>query len=64
MKASKNELEKTIDNEEMAIYGGVWGDMQVVYHVSKTRFDATPLLKGLPDERDPFPHWGIITKGR
>ena len=26
--------------------------------------DATPLLKGLPDDRCPCPHWGYVVKGR
>jgi hypothetical protein len=26
--------------------------------------DATPLLKGLPDDRCQCPHWGYLTKGR
>jgi hypothetical protein len=26
--------------------------------------DSTPLLKGLPDDRCPCPHWGYVFKGR
>ena len=26
--------------------------------------DATPLLKGLPDDRCPCPHWGYVLKGK
>jgi hypothetical protein len=26
--------------------------------------DASPLLKGLPDDRCPCPHWGYVLKGR
>ena len=26
--------------------------------------DATPLLKGLPDDKCQCPHWGYVTKGR
>ena len=26
--------------------------------------DATPLMKGLPDDRCHCPHWGYVTKGR
>jgi mannose-6-phosphate isomerase-like protein (cupin superfamily) len=26
--------------------------------------DATPLLKGMPDDRCQCPHWGYVTKGR
>jgi hypothetical protein len=26
--------------------------------------DSTPLLKGLPDDRCPCPHWGYVLKGK
>ena len=26
--------------------------------------DATPLLKGMPDDNCPCPHWGYVIKGR
>ena len=26
--------------------------------------DATPLLKGMPDDNCPCPHWGYVLKGR
>jgi hypothetical protein len=26
--------------------------------------DATPLMKGLPDDRCPCPHWGYVLKGK
>ena len=38
------------------------------YTINFVRFaadiDATPLLKGLPDDRCPCPHWGYVFKGR
>jgi hypothetical protein len=30
----------------------------------KQDLDATPLLKGLPDDRCPCPHWGYVFSGR
>jgi hypothetical protein len=30
----------------------------------RTAVDASPLLKGLPDDRCPCPHWGYVLKGR
>jgi mannose-6-phosphate isomerase-like protein (cupin superfamily) len=30
----------------------------------KVDIDSTPLLKGLPDDRCPCPHWGYVFKGR
>ena len=29
----------------------------------KVDIDSTPLLKGLPDDRCPCPHWGYVFKG-
>jgi hypothetical protein len=38
------------------------------YTVNFVRFgvdiDSTPLLKGLPDDSCPCPHWGYVLKGR
>src|SRR3989441_682174 len=38
------------------------------YRVSFTSFrediDATPLMKGLPDDRCQCPHWGYVVSGR
>ena len=56
MRASKNELPKTMDSKEAVMREAVWGDMHVEYDVFKEKFDVTPLLKGLPNDRDPCPH--------
>jgi hypothetical protein len=64
MRGSKKDLSKAMDTPEMAMYEGVWGDMHVEYAVFKKRFDVTPFLKGLPNDRDPCPHWGILLKGK
>lgn len=64
MRAKKEELAKTFENKEMTMYEGVWGDMHVEYDVFRERFDITPYLKGLPNNRDQCPHWGIIVKGQ
>ena len=56
MRAKKNELTKVMDTEDIAVYEGVWGEMHVEYDVFKKRFDVTPFLKGLPNDRDHCPH--------
>jgi len=48
----------------MTMSDAVWGDMHVEYDVFKKRFDVTPFLKGLPNDRDPCPHWSIVVKGQ
>ncbi len=53
-----------MDEEEMTSYEGVWGEMHIEYDIFKKDFDVTPLLKGLPNDRDPCPHWGIVVKGQ
>jgi hypothetical protein len=64
MRARMEELTKIFDTKEMTMYEGIWGDMHVEYDVFKDRFDVTPFLRGLPNDRDPCPHWGIIVKGQ
>jgi len=64
MRGSKKELSKAMDTDEMAMYESVWGEMHVEYDVFKKRFDVTPLLKGLPNNLDQCPHWGIVVKGQ
>jgi hypothetical protein len=45
-----------------------WSDDLEEYTVNFVTFredvDATPLLKGLPDDRCPCPHWGYVIKGK
>lgn len=64
MRASKNELSKAMETKDMVMHEAVWGDMHVEYDVIREKFDVTPLLKGLPNDRDPCPHWGIVLKGQ
>jgi hypothetical protein len=65
MRANKNELTKVADTpSEMTVFEGVWGEMHVEYYIVKKRFDITPMLKGLQNDRCQVPHWGIVTNGR
>jgi hypothetical protein len=41
-----------------------WGDMRVGYETYLADFDDAELLKGLPDDRCPCPHWGYLLAGR
>jgi hypothetical protein len=63
IRASVSELSKVMDTDEMTMYEGVWGEMHIEYDVFKQAMDITPYLKGLPNDRDPCPHWGIVVKG-
>ena len=45
-----------------------WSEDLDGYTVNFVRFavdvDSTPMLKGLPDDRCPSPHWGYVFKGK
>jgi mannose-6-phosphate isomerase-like protein (cupin superfamily) len=64
MRAQKTELPKTMETDEITTFEATWGEMHVEYDVFKKRFDVTPYLKGLPNDRDSCPHWGIVVKGK
>ena len=61
-------------SSESATQGGEFGpvvdrsDQLEGYTVNFTSFhediDATPLMKGLPDDRCQSPHWGYVLKGK
>jgi hypothetical protein len=40
------------------------GDLTVAFETVRGGPDPAPLFKGLPDDRCPCPHWGLITSGR
>ncbi len=63
MRAEIDELNKAVDVKQVTIFKAIWDEMSVEYYVYKERFDVTPFLKGLPNDLDPSPHWGIIMKG-
>lgn len=49
------------------VVGGIsaeWGEMEVSFRSFAAGFDARPLVKGLPDDRCPCPHWGYMISGR
>lgn len=40
------------------------GGFNVSFEKALDDMDVTPYLKGLPDDRDPCPHWGFLFKGK
>jgi hypothetical protein len=36
----------------------------VVFETIRVDIDTAPIFKGLPDDRCPCPHWGMVVKGR
>ena len=50
-------------NLESITEGQQWGDMLVELEHFPAGFDATPLLKGLPDDSCQCAHWGYVLNG-
>ncbi len=59
-----SQLRKVTDTEELTTFEGVWGEMHVEYDVVKKRLDISPIFRGLPNDSDPCPHWGLVVKGQ
>jgi hypothetical protein len=41
-----------------------WGEMQTEFEQFPAGLDTGPLLKGLPNDACPCPHWGYIFTGK
>ena len=61
MRASRDELPELLG---AAVRGSDWGDLRSALVALPAGTDATPLFKGLPDDRCPAPHWGYVIKGQ
>ncbi|MGZ4848276.1 MAG: cupin domain-containing protein [Halobacteriota archaeon] len=64
MRTSITELPVTIEADGYTLREIAWGEMHVEIGTFYKDVDVTPYLKGLPDDRDPIPHWGYLLKGR
>ncbi len=64
MRGNANDLEVTMDTDDISIRGATWGDMSVGMVTFKKETDMTPLFKGLPNDMCQTPHWGYVFKGR
>src|SRR5688500_16039565 len=65
MRGSKEDLPVAEDYGEGFISRQVeWGGMIVEISSFPAGVDATPIFKGLPDDRCQSPHWGYVLKGR
>jgi len=40
-----------------------WGDLAIRYLQVPAGTDMGPVLEGLPNDRCPSPHWGVVLKG-
>jgi hypothetical protein len=63
MRAKKQDLPIAFQDGKSYSRDTEWGDMNVAWE-DWAAWDATPMFKGLPDDRCQCPHWGYMIKGR
>lgn len=63
MATAINNLPKEIAQGELESRYIEMGEMAIRHAKVPAGTDFTPLLKGLPDDRCPSPHWGIVLEG-
>jgi hypothetical protein len=64
MKARKQDLPIMFEDGASYSRDTEWGYMNVAWEAWGAGMDATPMFKGLPDDRCQSPHWGYLIKGR
>jgi hypothetical protein len=63
-KVSKDSAATHVDHGPVEEWTGEVDGQAVNFVVFKVPIDSGPLLKGLPGDRCPCPHWGYVFKGR
>jgi hypothetical protein len=63
-KVSKDSASQAVDHGPVMDKSEQLDGYTVNFVTFRQDIDATPLLKGLPDDRCQCPHWGYVTKGR
>jgi len=63
MKLRKEEIPIALEMPVATFRVAEWANMAVAYVQLTAGVDATPLLKGLPDDKCQCPHWGYILEG-
>ena len=62
-RASKQETPIAMENEVLTSRHAILDDMTVVFEEYHVDADATPVFRGLPDDRCQCPHWGVVLRG-
>ncbi|MEA2411799.1 MAG: hypothetical protein QOC77_2360 [Thermoleophilaceae bacterium] len=63
----KASVESASQVEDMGVMVGHYEDLggyTVGFETFREHADATPLFKGLPDDRCQSPHWGYVKRGK
>ncbi len=63
MNTALEELPIEIDQGELVTRYAEWGDMAIRYATVPAGTDMGPVLEGLPGDRCPSDHWGIVLGG-
>jgi hypothetical protein len=63
MRQKKEQLPVTTDLPGAKVQAADWGGIAVAYARFEKGVDASPLLKGMPDDKCPCPHWGYVLEG-
>ncbi len=64
MRVSRDELPVLVEAGDASIRAIDWEGQRVVLIKVPAGTDFGPLLKGLPNDRCPCPHWGYVLKGQ
>jgi len=63
MQAAVKDLPVELQAGELLLRYAEWGPMAVRHAHVPAGVDMAPVLEGLPGNRCPSPHWGIVLKG-
>ncbi len=63
MKEDLDALPIELEQGELVTRYVEWGDMAIRLARVPAGTDMSPVLEGLPDDRCPSPHWGIVLEG-
>src|SRR5262245_32864817 len=58
-----SDLPALMDNPGAVLRATPWGGMNCTYAAFPAGTDLAPMLRGLPDDLCPCPHWGYILNG-
>ena len=64
MKSSRQDLPVAAEMPEGTMRQVDWGSMTIEAGDVRQTIDATPLFRGLPEDRCQCPHWGYVLKGQ
>lgn len=64
MRGSRHDLPIVLQDAGMSSRQADWGELSVALESFRAGIDLAGLLRGLPDNRCPCPHWGYVLKGR